>query len=192
MALVGFSKVKYSKITETTDENGNVRETYGPVKHFSKGVSASTSFSYAESKLHADNGVAESVKEFVEGRINFTGDDVERETEADVTGATLDEKTGDLIDKDTDVAPYLRWGGIIRRMKRNATQYSTTIFTKVKFEARADDYETKGENIVFKPAVFAGEILRNVEHKWRIRSKWFESESEAEAWLNENIAPTNA
>lgn len=189
MAKIGFSHVKYSKITVKTDENGNEVEEYGPVKVFAKAVSASTSINTAKAKLYADNGVAEMANEFVSGQITFAGDDIEDAVEADISGATLNPETGEMINTDTDTANYVRWGGIIRRMKGNKVQHRAVIFTKVMFDVPADDWETKGETIVFKGINLVAEILRNVKHQWRLRSKWEETEEAAIAYLDANLAP---
>lgn len=192
MAKIGLFKPKYSKITVGTDENGNETESYSAAKVFAKAISTTTSINTSDAKLYADDSVAETANEFVSGQLTFVGDDIEDAVEADISGAIVDETTGAIKNKDTDNAPYVRFGFLIRRKKNNEIQYRAVIFPKVKFSVPADDYETKGESIVFKSTTVVAEIMRNVEHDWRIKSKWMPSESEAEAWLDENIAPTNA
>ena len=190
MAKIGFSKAKYAKITVGTDENGNDTEQYGPVKVFAKAISATTSINTSKIKLYADNGVAEMANEFMSGQLTFAGDDLEDAVEADVAGATVEEGTGAIINKDTDAPTYLRWGAIVRRIKNNAVQHRAVIFPKVMFDVPADDYETKGENIVFKSTTLTGEIMRNKDHQWRIRSAWFSTEEEAVTFLDANLAPS--
>jgi phi13 family phage major tail protein len=189
MAKIGFSKAKYSKITVGTDESGNDTEQYGTIKVFAKAISATTSINTSKVKMYADNGVAEMVNEFSSGQLTFAGDDLEDDVEADVAGETVEEGTGAIINKDTDTPNYLRWGGIVRRIKNNVVQHRAVIFTKVMFDVPADDYETKGESIVFKSTTLTGEIMRNKDHQWRIRSAWMASEAEAETFLDENLAP---
>lgn len=189
MAKIGFSKAKYSKITVGTDENGNDTEQYGPVKVFAKAISATTSVNTSKVKLYADNGVAEMANEFISGQLTFAGDDLEDEVEADVAGATVEEGSGAIINKDTDAPTYLRWGAIVRRIKNNVVQHRAVIFPKVMFDVPSDDYETKGESIVFKSTTLTGEIMRNKDHEWRIRSAWMASEAEAEEYLNEKLSP---
>lgn len=189
MAKIGLFKPKYSKITLGTDAQGNDTETYGPVKPFAKAISATTSVNTSKVKLYADDGVAEMANEFVSGQITFNADDLEDSVEADIAGATVDETDGSFRNKDTDTPQYIRFGFMIRRMKNNVMQYRAVIFPKVLFDVPADDYETKGETIVFKSTTITGEIMRNKDHDWRIKSKWTSSEEEAAAFLDANIAP---
>lgn len=189
MAKIGLFKPKYSKITLGTDAQGNDTETYGPAKPFAKAISATTSVNTSKVKLYADDGVAEMANEFVSGQITFNADDLEDSVEADIAGATVDETDGSFRNKDTDTPQYIRFGFMIRRMKNNIMQYRAVIFPKVLFDVPADDYETKGETIVFKSTTVTGEIMRNKDHDWRIKSKWTSSEEEAAAFLDANIAP---
>ncbi len=189
MAKIGLLKPKYSKITVGTDESGNDTETYGPVKPFAKAISATTSVNTAKTKLYADDGVAEMVNEFMSGQITFNSDDMEDDVEADIAGATVDTETGAIRNKDTDEPVYIRFGFLVRRMKGNKSQYRAVIFAKVMFDVPADDYETKGESIVFKSTTVSGEIMRNKDHDWRIKSKWMDSEADAETFLTQNLAP---
>lgn len=185
MAKIGFSKAKYATITITTNEKGNDVEAYGPVKVFAKAISATTSINTSRVKLYADNGVAEMINEFVSGQLTFVGDDLEDSVEADIYGVSSE--NGEIINKDTDTPTYVRFGGIVRRIKNNVVQHRAVIFPKVMFDVPADDYETKGENIVFKSTTLTGEIMRNTDNQWRIRSEWMESEAGAEQFLIEHM-----
>lgn len=188
MAKIGMSNVKYSKITVGTDASGNDTETYAAAKPFAKAISATSSVNTAKVKLYADNGVAEMANEFVSGQLTFNGDDIEDSVEADIAGAEMDPESGAFVNKDTDQPQYVRFGFIIARQKNNVRQYRAVIFPKVMFDVPADDYETKGETIVFKSTTVSAEIMRNKDHAWRIKSAWTTEEA-AMTFLDENIAP---
>ena len=192
MAKIGLMKPKYAKVTVTEDETGAEQEAYGPGKVFAKAISASTSINTSDTKLYADDGIAETSKEFISGQITFASDDIDDDVEADISGAAVDEETGGIVNKDTDTPQYVRFGFIIRRMKRNQVQYRAVIFPRVQFAVPGDDYETKGESIVFKNTTVTGEVMRNYVGEWRVRSKWTNSAAEAETWLEENISPKPA
>lgn len=192
MAKIGMMKPKYSVITISQDESGKETEAYGPVKVFGKAINATSSINTADAEMHADDGVAETASEFISGQLTMTTDDIEDQVEADVTGATLDTETGTITNRDTDKAPFVRLGYISRRQKNNVVQYRGVIFTKAQFGALPDDNETKGENIVFKSTQTVAKLMRNVRHEWRVKSAWMATEEEAEAWLDENLAPNNA
>lgn len=183
MAKVGMRRVRYAKITVTEDASGVETETYGEVKTFSKGVRANTSINASQADLYADDGLAESAHEFIDGSMTFEGDDIEDEAEADVTGAKAG-KDGGLSNSSGDVAPYLRFGFLVRRYKGNKSQYRGVIFTKLKFDPLPDDYETKGQTIVFKTISLTAKFVANAAGIWRHKSQWFDKESEADTWLD--------
>ena len=89
MAKVGMRRARYCKITVTEDDTGKDVETYGEVKTFSKAIRANTSVNAAQADLYADDGLAETASEFIDGSLTFEGDDIEDSVEADVTGATV-------------------------------------------------------------------------------------------------------
>lgn len=189
MAKIGLLKPKYAKIT-ITDTDGTEKETYGDVKVFAKAVTATSSINTSNAKLYADDGVAEMVNEFSSGQLTFAADDIEDDVEADISGATVDTSGKKIVNKDTDAPQYVRFGFIVRRQKSGKVQYRAVVFPKVMFSVPADDYETKGESVSLKTQTVTAEIMRNVNHEWRIKSTWLETETLAETFLKENLAPT--
>lgn len=189
MAKVGMRRARYCVVTVTTEDSGKEVESYGEVKTFSKAIRANTSVNAAQADLYADDGLAETASEFIDGSLTFEGDDLEDDVEAEVTGATVTE-SGDLENGGDDMAPYLRFGFIVRRYKSNKSQYRGVIFPKLKFDPLPDDYETKGQSIVFKTVSLTAKFLMNAAGKWRIKSKWMDTEAAADTWLDTNIKPT--
>ena len=165
MAKVGMRRARYCKIAVTEDDTGKDVESYGEVKTFSKAIRANTSVNASQADLYADDGLAETASEFIDGSLTFEGDDIEDSVEADVTGATVNE-SGDVENSGDDMAP------------------------KLKFDPIPDDYETKGQSIVFKTLTVTAKFLMNAAGKWRIKSAWMDTEGEADTWLDENIKPT--
>jgi len=189
MPKIGLSKPRYNILTISEDENGNTVETLGnESKVFAKAVKANTSINTSKQKFFSDDDVAEIINEFINGSISMDVDDIEDIVLKDICGVHVGED-GTVILKDTDSANYIRFGFLIRRYKRNKSQYRAIVFPKVMFDIPADDYETKGESIVFKSETITGEILRNKSHEWKIMSKWVDSEELAETWLIENMKP---
>lgn len=188
MAYIGFQKPKYCPYTVTTDADGNEVETYGEVKTFAKGINLNASYNTAKAKLHADDGVAEQCNEFISGSMTVGIDDLDNEVDADISGAKIDEN-GDITDTDTDTPAYLRFGYIVRRFKGNQSQYRALIYPRIMFDLSPDDYETKGESLVFKTPVLTAEIMRNYIGEWRKRSGWKNTLAEANTWLDTNLKP---
>ena len=190
MAYIGFQKPKYCVITLSTDESGNDTETYGAVKTCAKGISLNSSLNTAKQKLYADDGVAEQINEFISGSMTIVVDELDNAVDADVTGASVDPETGDITNKDTDTAAFLRFGFVVRRFKGNKASYRAHIYTKIMFDLPTDDYETKGESFVFKNTTLTAEIMRNKDGEWRKRSEWKDKLEEAVAWLDKELKPT--
>lgn len=188
MAYIGFQKPKYCVISVSTDTSGNDTETYGEVKTFAKGISLNTSLNTAKQKLYADDGVAEQINEFISGSMTLVVDELDNSVDADISGAKLGDD-GVFTNTDTDTAGYLRFGFIVRRFKGNKTSYRAQIYTKVMFDLPADEYETKGESIVFKNTTLTAEIMRNADGKWRQRSEWKDNLVDAVSWLDANLKP---
>lgn len=190
MAYIGFQKPKYCVITVSTDDAGNDTETYGTAKTFAKGISLNSTLNTAKQKLYADDGVAEQINEFISGSMTIVVDELDNTVDADISGASVSTESGDITNKDTDTAAFLRFGFIVRRFKNNRTSYRAQIYPKIMFDLPADDYETKGESIVFKNTTLTAEIMRNKDGEWRLRSQWKDKLSDAVTWLDENIKPT--
>ena len=70
MATIGLDKLYYAPITE----NSNGEETYGTPVQLAKAISAELSVELNEAILYADDGQAESVKEFKSGSISLNID----------------------------------------------------------------------------------------------------------------------
>lgn len=188
MAKIGLREPKYSVIT-VSESGGTETESYGTVKTFAKAVSLSTSINVNKTKFYADDGVAESDPEFVSGSMTLVTDDIEDSVIADINGVTVDVSTSDVTYKDTDAAKYVRLGAIVRRVKSGQTQYKGIVFCRVKFDIPADDYETKGENIVYKATTLTAEIFKNPSGDWKKASPWGTLEA-ARTWITANVAPT--
>lgn len=197
MAKIGMLYPKYSVITIGTDDSTGVEtETYGDLKVMGKAVRASVTINTAEAKLYADDGLAEMVKEFVEGSITAETDDMEDSVAADLYGATLTEAaqstTGKIVYKDTDASAYLRFGFIVRRMKASKYQYKAIVYNKVMFDIPNEDYETKGETITFKTNSITGKVMRNKDRIWKTTSLWVDTLTAAETFLDTNVKPATA
>lgn len=189
MAKIGLLDPMYAKITIGTNDSGAETETYGAATVFAKAVTATTSINTAKTKFYADDGVAEMVNEFLSGQITFTSDDLEDSVKADIIGATVAPAGGEVTYKDTDQGSYVRFGFLVRRQKNKAVGFKAVVFTKVLFDIPADDYETKGESIVFKGTQLTGEIMRNVDHVWKLESGWKDDEATALAELKKLLKP---
>jgi phi13 family phage major tail protein len=190
MAKIGLLKPRYCKITET-ETDGVITETLGTGKVFAKAIKASISVQTSSSKLYADDGVAESMKDFVGGTLSFEADDIEDTVKSDIHGATLDTEDGDIIFGTNDVAPFLRFGFLVREVRNGVPGFRGIVYLKTQFTLPSEEYETKGENLVYKSTTETADIMRNKDFQWK-REKHFADMAAADTYVNEllNIVVT--
>ena len=190
---IGLKYFKYSKVTVTEDGNGNETESYGTVKTAAKAMSLSVSVNRADAKGYADDGAAETDLSFIDGSITLEGDDLSNETIADLCGCTIASGTGgsgDLTFADTDAPSYVRFGTVVPMVKNSVRVWIGLIFTRVKFGAPEDNYQTKGQRVEFRGWSLSGDIMKNAAGIWKLQSARKTSEADAVTWLNANLAPS--
>ncbi len=190
---IGLKYFKYSKVTVTEDQSGNETESYGTVKTAAKAMSLSVSVNRSNVKGYADDAAAESDLSFIDGTMTLEGDDLSNEVIADLCGATLDSGTGgsgDLTFTGNDTPGYIRFGTVVPMIKSGARAWIGLIFTRVKFGAPEDTYQTKGQSLEFRGWTLTGDILKNASGVWKIQSARKTSEADAVTWLNANLAPS--
>lgn len=191
MATIGLDKLYYAKITE--DENGN--ETYGTPSQLAKAISADLSVELNEATLYADDGQAEIVREFKNGTITLSVDEIGHDIVADLVGAEID-SNGVLISGDNDSAKPVAIG--FRARKSNG-KYKYYWLYRVLFTIPATNLATKGDSITFSTPTIEGTILRrnkpdtSSKHPWK--AEVTESESTktiVEDWFDAVYEPTYA
>lgn len=182
MATIGLDKLFYATIAE--DKDGN--ETYGTPVQLAKAISADLSIELNEATLYADDGQAESVKEFKSGTLSLGVDDIGNETAAALVGATVD-SNGVLISGGEDSGKYVAVG--FRAKKANG-KYKYYWLYRVLFGIPATNLATKGDSITFSTPTIEGTIFRRNKvdaknnHPWKaevtesdnnnlIISKWY-------------------
>lgn len=161
MAKVGYRLPHYKRL----DAAANVE-----AKQIGKGVKCDVSINAPEAKLYGDDGVAESVREFVDGTITAEFDDIENEDEAELTGATLAE-TGELVRNEDDTPPYVRYGYINKHIRGGKTSWRATIYHKVQFAHTGETNETKGQNTTFQTVTLTGTLYRDDDGNWKTQKE---------------------
>lgn len=184
MAKIGLKYPKYSVVTVTENASGVESETYGTVKTAGRAISADISVNSSDVKFYADDGVAESDREFIDGTITMSVDELTAATVSELSGAALDATTGDLTFGEDDTAPYVRFGFIVPKMVRGVRKWMGIVFMRVKFSPPEDSYQTKGDTVTFAGANFTGDIMKNSARHWKRMSADKTSEADAVTWLD--------
>lgn len=193
MAKIGMKYPRYAKITVTEGDNGAESETYGTVKTAGRAISANITTNISDEKFYADDNVAETDPEFIDGSVALSVDEMTAEVISDLTGASLSSGTGgtgDLTFSADDAAPYVRFGFVVPMMVRGVKKWIGIVFLRVKFGPPDDSYQTKGQNIQFQGTTINGDIMKNANGCWKMQSAWKDTEAAAVTWLDANLAPT--
>ena len=164
MATIGLDKLYYAPITE--DSNGN--ETYGTPVQLAKAISAELSVELNEAILYADDGQAESVKEFKSGTLSLNVDDLGHAHAAALLGAEVDEN-GVLISRGEDNPTYVAVG--FRARKANG-KYRYFWLYRVQFGIPGTSLATKGDSITFSTPTIEGTIFQRNKVDGRGRHPW--------------------
>lgn len=164
MATIGLDMLYYAKITEGADGS----ETYATPTKLAKAISVGLSVELAEATLFADDGEAEIVKEFKNGKITLGIADIGAEIAADLTGADVDDN-GALVSASEDVGVPVAIGF---RAKKSNGRYKYFWLYRVKFGLPSTDLATKGDSISFSTPSIEGTISRRNKPDGRGRHPW--------------------
>jgi phi13 family phage major tail protein len=166
MATIGLDKLYYAPITEAAQTG---EETYGTPVMLAKAISAELSVELAEATLYADDGAAEVVKEFKNGKLTLGVDGIGRSVAATLTGSNVDEN-GVLISASEDGGSPVAIGF---RAKKSNGHYRYFWLYRVKFGVPSTNLATKGDSITFSTPSIEGTVLRrnkvdgNDNHPWK-------------------------
>jgi len=190
LAQIGLRYPVYAPLTE--DETAGTYE-YGVGKVAAKAIRVDISLNIADAPLYADDGIAERVREFIDGTLTFTPDDLNDEVKADWLGNEIDEEEIDeettvnvLISSTEDMPGYFGFGFIIPKVKNNIRKYRAIFFPKMQFGEPNETAETKGESITWQTPAIEGRIMRRVDGVWK-EEITVDSLDIAKAWLNKKL-----
>lgn len=146
-------------------------------------ISCNISVTNSNARLDVDDRLKESDARVTGGTVEANTDDIPDEDSAILLGHTIDESTGDLIANEADESPTVGWGFYGPISRNNATKYRAVFLTQVKFGEPSDENQTKGENVEFKTPTISGQIMMDDLGVWK-REHTFDTEPEAIAWVD--------
>ena len=165
MATIGLDKLYYAKITEDADGF----ETYATPIQLAKAMTADLSVELAEATLYADDGTAESVREFKSGTLSLGIDDIGASVASDLTGSVIDTNGVIVAAQEDGGAPV----AIGFRAKKGNGKYKYFWLYRVKFSIPSTSLATKGDSISFSTPTIEGTIFArnkvdgNGKHPWK-------------------------
>ena len=178
MAKIGLNNFKYSKLTESDGV-----ASYDGAKVLGKAIDCKVAIEKYEAELYADDGLAESDYSFKKGTITLTIDEDDDTVFAELLGHEVDEEQGEMVRKDTDVAPYVGVGRILTKIVNGVYKYKVEFLPKVKFSEPEQEETTKGDSIEFKTPSIEGTVVKLADGTWS-KAKTFTDKAEAVAYLD--------
>lgn len=203
MAKIGVSKPYYA--IYNSSEDGTVTYSDGGVLGKATEVDVTINTS-EDNNLRADNGIAETDRQFSDGSLTVGTDDLSQEVSKAILGVkeqplpTIPGITppegstySELIFDDEMENPYLGVGFIIKGQKNNKVYWRPVVFTKVMFNVPDDSATTQGETIEWQTPSLVATILRDdtTTHMWK-RETRLATEAEAEAYIKHVLGITAA
>ena len=147
-------------------------------------ISCNINITSSDAKLHVDDRLKESDARVTGGTVDANTDDIPDQDNAILFGHTIDEETGDLIANEADEPPVVGWGFYGTISRNNVTGYRAVFLVQVKFGEPSDENQTKGESVEFNTPTISGQIMMDDLGVWK-QEHTFETEAEAIAWLDE-------
>lgn len=190
MATIGLSKPYFAKYSATGST-----VSYSDGGLMGKAVEVDISIEVSEDNdLRADNGVAETDRQFSNGTLTITTDDLEasvakvmlglkEEAISEISGIT-DSNVKKLVFDDDQVTPYLGFGTVIKKVKNGVTKWRAVILKKVMFAVPSDAATTQGETIEWQTPELSATIMRDdsEKHAWKEEAT-FTTEGQAETYI---------
>lgn len=180
MARIGLKRFRYSELDENEEVNSP--------KTLGKAIDCKVSLELNSAELYADDSLAESDYTFNKGTVTITVDDDDDAVLAPLLGHSISED-GEIIRKDTDVAPYIAFGRILTKLVNGVYKYKVEFLSKVKFKDTMPDEATKKESIEFTTTSIEGSVMKKTNGEWS-KSKTFESFEEASEYLDSLLTKT--
>lgn len=195
MATIGISKPYYSVYSA---EGTTVTYTGGGT--IGKATEANIVINTTEdNNLYADNGIAESERAFSDGTLTLSTDDLSQDVSAAILGLVTqalgtiegitDTAVTELVYDDTQSAPYLGVGMIVKKKVGGEFKWRGIVLTKVIFSVPEDAAVTQGETIEWQVPTLTATILRDdsATHMWK-REATFTTEAQAEAYIKNRLS----
>ena len=189
MAGIGLKYPCFSPFSG--EEPANALPTYGTGIVIGKAVSANATPNLAEGQLYADDGEAESARDFTSADVSLETDRLEDNVAVVLYGATLDEETGELVENADDTPP---WGGLAyyRVLERNGKRmFRARFYPKARASIGGESAQTRGESITFSPENTNFRIVKPNNGNWRY-TYTSDNEQEVIQWINTKLNITAA
>ena len=174
MARIGLKRFRYSEL----DADDNV---IAP-KSLGKAIDCKVSLELNSGELYGDDALCESDTSFNKGTVTITVDDDDDTVLAPLLGHDITED-GEVVRKDTDIAPCIAFGRILTKIVGGTYKYKVEFLSKVKFKDTMPDEKTRGESVEFQTVSIEGKVMKKANGEWS-KAKTFPTLQEAVEYLD--------
>lgn len=182
MARIGLKRFRYSEL----DKDDNVIEP----KSLGKAIDCKVSLELNSGELYGDDGLCESDYSFNKGTVTITVDDDDDTIIAPLLGHDISED-GEIVRKDTDIAPCIAFGRILTKIVGGVYKYKVEFLSKVKFKETMPDEKTRGESVEFTTVSIEGSVMKKSDGEWS-KTKTFATFAEASTYLDKLLTKPSA
>lgn len=193
MARIGLRTAKYNKIDYDTKKYAEpVQASIIPV--LGRLIDAKITEDRNNTKLYADDIIAEKDYSFKGGTLNLTVDDVTDEVYADIKGCETTEK--EITENTEDVAPEIGYGHIVTKIYKGVKSYKVEFLPRIQITKVTADSKTKGESIEYNTVSIEATVLELEEEingmkvgTWK-KTETFATLAEAQTYLDGLLTPS--
>jgi len=177
MQAIGLRNIHYALLTEDSDS----ALTYGTPQPLAGAISATISPTSNQENLYADDGVFDTQTALGDISLEMELATLPLKTQAVLLGHTY--ASGVMVQKDTDVPPYVAIGFMARTTKGN---YRFAWLLKGKFALKEDDYATMEDAPKWNNPKLSGTFVKRVyDGEWqRVAGSGDEDFTGAETWFD--------
>lgn len=180
--------IRWAPFAETGAETANALPKLGAPVDIGSLYSVNETLNFNEASGYGDNVRKVYIKEFKDGSLAIEMIYLGNAAMSAVSGAEIDGSSQDITFSTDDVAPYGSIGYIKgERNDDDKPVYRGVMFPKVKANIEGMTATTKGENIQLSNDKLTFAVSACMTGAFRKMSKEFDTEAEAEAWVDDLI-----
>lgn len=167
MALRGFRRQGICPYTVETDALGKEIETYGRGRVTPKAMKLTSSATSDTTTQYGDDGIAEEEVSQGNGSLTLDLTNLTLEDQAEIMGHTYVGEENHIVCNEGDKAPYCICSSIVPGVLNKKPYFRVSTYLRVSFAPVNDDFETKGQQVVFKGASLSGSFYPNKNGDWK-------------------------
>lgn len=182
----GAKYIRWAPFVEENPEEPKKLPKYGTAVTLGALNKLTDTPAFNEAKGYGDNALKVYVNKFKETILGIETTEVPRESMSAVSGTIIENGTNkNMRFRDTDKTPYGGLGCYVNKILDDGRDVSMGIFyPKIKAMLQGTEYNTNGENITLATSKLQFTGSAALSGDWKIESPYFDTEEEAQAWVD--------